>query len=97
MFETESIDSQRVAVIGIFTAIVIFVAIMLVQVLFYRTEKAGMALKDAAKPRELADVQTEQATSLTTYRWVDRDTDTVTIPIKRAMQLEVETLAGVRQ
>ena len=97
MFELESIDNQRVAVVGIFTALLIFVAIVSVQVLFYRVEKSDVGKKDAGRPRDLATVQTEQATSLTTYRWVDRDTDTVTLPIKRAMQLEVENLAGVRQ
>ena len=97
MFELESIDNQRVAVVGIFTAILIFIAIVSVQVLFYRVEKSDVVKKDGGRPRDLAAVQTEQATSLTTYRWVDRDTDTVTIPIKRAMQLEVENLAGVRQ
>src|SRR4051812_26124833 len=97
MFELESIDNQRVAVIGIFTALLIFVAIISVQVLFYRVEKSDVAHKDGNKPRDLSEMQTEQATSLTTYRWVDRDTGTVTIPIKRAMQLEVENLAGVRQ
>lgn len=97
MFEEESIDSQRVAVIGIFTAVVIFIIIIGVQVLYYRVEKADVAQKDGARPRDLAEVMTEQQSTLNTYRWVDRDTDTVTLPIKRAMQLEVETLAGVRQ
>jgi hypothetical protein len=97
MFELESIDNQRVAVVSIFAAVLIFIAIIAAQVLFYRLEKSDVLKKDAARPRDLAAVQTEQATSLTTYRWVDRDTDTVTLPIKRAMQLEVENLAGVRQ
>jgi hypothetical protein len=97
MFEEESIDSQRVAVIGIFTAVVIFIIIIGVQVLFYRVGKQDVVKKDSGRPRDLAEVMTEQQSTLNTYRWVDRDTNTVTIPIKRAMQLEVENLAGVRQ
>lgn len=97
MFEQENIDSQRLAVVGIFGALVIFVAIVGVQVLFYRLEKSDVLSKDTNKPRDLAIVQTEQATSISTYRWVDRSTATVTLPIKRAMQLEVDRLAGVRQ
>lgn len=97
MFEEESIDSQRVAVIGIFTAVVIFIAIIMVQVLFYRTQRASVTVKETAKPRDLAEVQTEQATALTGYRWVDRDTDMVTMPIKEAMQLETKRLAGAGQ
>ena len=96
MFEAESIDNQRVAVLGIFTALVFFVLIICLQVLFYRVERSGLAKLDAPKPRDLAAVQTEQATALQTYRWVDRGTDSVTIPIERAMQLETEHLAGVR-
>ena len=47
-FEALSIDGQRVAVIGIFTAVVIFIAIIMVQVLFYRTQHAPVTVKEAA-------------------------------------------------
>lgn len=96
MFEQENVDSQRLAMLGIFGALAIFVVIVGVQVLFYRLEKADIGVKDTGKPRDLVAVQTEQVTSLSTYRWVDKEKDIVTVPIKRAMQLEVERLAGVR-
>jgi hypothetical protein len=93
MFEDENIDTQRIVVIGIFGAVIAFVLIVVVQVLFYRMEKADEYVKFVAvKPAERIAVQTEQLDKLNGYRWVDRSTARVAIPIARAMELEVSTL-----
>jgi hypothetical protein len=96
-FEQEDIESGRLAMVGIFTVSLIFVAIIGLQVLYHRFQKMDGILKDTGRPRALAAMQTEHLTQINSYRWVDRSTKTVTIPIKRAKQLELERLSGVRQ
>jgi hypothetical protein len=93
MFEDENIDTQRVVLVGIFGALVAFILIVGVQVLFYRMEKADEYLKFVAvKPAERVAVQTEQLQQLRDYRWVDRTNGRAAIPIERAMDLELQTL-----
>lgn len=96
MFEQENIDTQRIVVIGIFGAIVAFVLIIGVQVLYYRMEKADEFTKFVdVKPAERVAYQAEQRGKITEYKYVDRATDRVKIPIDRAMDLELRALQPV--
>lgn len=94
MFEGEGIDTQRVALVGVFGAVLAFILIVAVQVLFYRMEKADEFKKIVSeRPRELVGWRTEWATEMGNYRWVDREAKTVAVPIERAMELEVRSLS----
>lgn len=97
MFETENIDTRQVATVAIFGAILVFVVIVLLQVLFFRMDKRDQAQFLGRRPAELARVLAEQTTQLGTYRWVDRPAGVAQVPIKRAMQLELEDLAAKRR
>ncbi len=72
----------------------IFVIIVGLQAWFYdfnRDEierKRGASLSTAVK-----QLRAEQLQTLNEYRWIDRNTETVGIPIERAMELLVEEYA----
>lgn len=97
MFEQENIDGQSVVLVSIFGAFAVFVAIVLIQVVFYRMEKQDDAQKSHRMPADLASYQTEQQTALGGFRWVDKDAGRVSLPIERAMQLERAELDQARQ
>lgn len=95
-FENENIDTQRIVAIGIFGAILAFVLIVGGQVLYYRMEKADETIKFVdAKPAERMAYQAEQRTKISEYKYVDRATDRVKIPIERAMDLELRALQPI--
>lgn len=97
MFETENIDTRQVAVVAIFGAILVFVVIVALQVLFFRMEKQDRDQYTGQRPADLARMLAEQTIQLGTYRWVDRPAGVAQVPIRRAMQLELEELAAQRR
>ena len=95
LVEKDNIDAQSVAIVGVFGAVIAFVLIVGVQVLYYRMERTDEYKKVVAPGSiGLKEMVAEQETSLNGYRWVDRDKDLVTIPIDRAMELTVHDLQG---
>ena len=93
MVEKENIDTQQIATVGLFGIIVTFVLICGAQVLYYRIEKSDEYSKFVAPGyAALKTLQTEQRQALADYKWVDRQKETVTIPIERAMDLVVRDL-----
>lgn len=93
MFEQENIDTQRIVAIGIFGAIAAFVLIIGGQVLYYRMEKADEMVKFVdVKPAARVAYQAEQRGKISEYKYVDKATDRVKIPIARAMDLELRAL-----
>jgi hypothetical protein len=95
LVEKDNIDAQSVAIVGVFGAVIAFVLIVGVQVLYYRMERTD-EYKKVVEPGSigLKEMVAEQETSLNGYKWVDRDKDVVTIPIDRAMELTVHDLQG---
>jgi hypothetical protein len=93
--EQDTIDTPSIVLVGIFAALVCFVLILGVQVLYYRME-ATDEYKKVVLPGStpLKEMVSEQQGSLGTYRWIDRNSDTVAIPIERAMQLTVHDLGS---
>lgn len=91
--QKDDVDSQSLAIVGLFGAIAVFVLIVGVQVLFYRFEKSDMIKKvEAVGYADLQTMQNEHRTALSGYKWVDRQKETVAIPIERAMDLVVRDL-----
>lgn len=98
MVEQENVDTQSVAIVGIFGAIVTFVLILGVQVLYYRLMRTDY-LKKVVAPgcAELHEMVSEQQGSIQSYKWADRSKQVVTIPIATAMDAVVEDLKATRR
>ncbi len=95
LVEKENVDSQSVILVGIFGAVVAFVLILGIQVLYYRMQRTDEYKKVVAPgSTSLKQMLAEQHSSIGGYRWVDRDKDEVAIPIERAMELTVHSLQG---
>jgi hypothetical protein len=83
-------DTSMTAVVGVVFAILLFVVVVLLQAYFYRQEaEENLHKVVAVAPEELAELRAQQQEALGTYRWVDVNRGTVTIPIERAMALVV--------
>lgn len=97
MFENENIDSRQVGLVAAFGVILVIVAVIGLQVLFLRLDKQNLASVSGQRPRDLAQVLTEQQTQLSTTRWVDKQAGVVQIDIGRAMKVTLEDLNAQRR
>ena len=87
---------QKIAMVGVIGAIVLFVLIVALQTLFYTAETAEREIKfSTGDPHELARLRTEQLEKLHAYRWIDKSKGVVGIPIDLGMELTVRE-AGER-
>lgn len=87
-------DTPRTLYVGVVGVVLVFVAIIALQALFYHVQESEVARKSGAgAPEELAALRAEQLELLNNYRWIDRNKGTVAIPIERAMELMVSELA----
>jgi len=76
------------AVVGIISAILLFVIIVVLQAYFYDAEQAELQKKVYSQPyQELQQLDAAQIELLTTYAWVSEGDGVVRIPIERAMEL----------
>lgn len=82
----ENLDTPLIITVGVLLVIVTFVLILLLQAGFHRAETEEHARK-VITPRseELATVQAAQEADLHAYRWLDKATGRIGIPIERAM------------
>jgi hypothetical protein len=84
-------NAPLTAVIGIVGAVLLFVVIVLLQAFFYHEDRAEQRRKAEAAPADqLALVRAEQQEVLSGYRWIDRRSGVVGIPVERAMRLLLE-------
>jgi len=87
----EDIDNYKVAAVGLAGALLIAVAVLLVQALYLSFQRADTARK-YARSATLTDYRSEQADKIGRYRWVDQKSGVVAIPIDRAMSLIAERM-----
>lgn len=81
-------DASATIAFGIVGAILVFVIIVALQALFYRTQNDEYKRKVIAQaPEELSRLVAEQRERLGGYRWVDEKAGVAAIPIDRAMEL----------
>lgn len=93
-FEKDTLDTPSIVLVGIFSALICFILILGVQVLYFRMERTDAFKKDVAPGSvALKEMVAEQQGSLNAYRWVDRSTNTVAIPLEQAMQLTVRDMS----
>jgi hypothetical protein len=84
-------NPQTTVLVGIITAIMLFVVVVLLQALFYRVERGEVRRKvEAVVPEELARLRAAQLEQLNAYRWVDQAAGVAAIPIDRAIRLVVQ-------
>ncbi|MFH0793119.1 MAG: hypothetical protein V2A74_03710, partial [bacterium] len=89
-------DAQLVAVIGIISALVLFVIVVGLLAWFNHVRSEELQRKVIAAPsEEIATLRAHQQSVLNSYRVVDRDKGIVAIPIDIAMELEVRDLASL--
>lgn len=90
-------DASATIAFGIVGAILVFVMIVALQALFYRTQNEEFKRKVIAQaPEELSRITAEQREKLGSYRWVDEKAGVAAIPIERAMDLTIRDLNGAR-
>jgi hypothetical protein len=76
------------AVVGIISAILLFVIIVVLQAYFYDAEQAELTKKVYTQPYEaLQQLDAGQLEILSSYGWVSEADGVVRIPIERAMEL----------
>jgi hypothetical protein len=76
------------AVVGIISAILLFVIIVVLQAYFYSAEQSELERKVYTQPYQaLQQLDANQLELLNSYGWVSEAEGTVHIPIERAMEL----------
>jgi len=76
------------AVVGIISAILLFVIIVVLQAFFYRAEQSELEKKVWSQPYQaLQQLDANQLELLNSYGWVSETEGVVHVPIKRAMEL----------
>ena len=78
------------AVVGIISAILLFVIIVVLQAFFYSAEQRELEKKVYSQPYQaLQQLDAKQLELLTSYGWVSEAEGLVRVPIERAMELVV--------
>ena len=76
------------AVVGVISAILLFVIIVVLQAFFYRAEQNELQRKVYSQPYQaLQQLDAKQLELLNSYGWVSEAEGTVHLPIERAMEL----------
>jgi hypothetical protein len=84
-------NAPLTALVGIVSAIVLFVVVVLLQAFFYRAEQEENVRKVVAvAPQELSQLRAQQQELLHSYKVVDQQKGVVAIPIDLAMKLVVQ-------
>ncbi len=88
-------NPQTTVLVGIISAIMLFVVVVLLQALFYRVERGEARRKvEAVVPEELTRLRALQLDQLNSYRWVDQAAGVTAIPIDQAIRLVVQEQGG---
>ena len=94
MATRDDLNTPAIALVGFISALLFFASIILLQVMFFRTEARQRAENDAVPPQELTALVHNQQARLAEYRWVDEKKGVVAVPIDRAMELVVGDLSS---
>ncbi len=79
---------QNSAVVGIISAILLFVVIVGLQALFFKMQRDELQTKVYRQSsEELRSLRAQQLEQLNSYGYVDQAAGAVHIPVERAMQL----------
>jgi hypothetical protein len=91
-------NTSMIAFVGVVSTVVLFAAIVGLQVLYYTLAEQDYRRKVVDAPTSDSDsIIAEQQIQLTQYGWLDREQNKVAIPIDRAMErvvADLQALAG---
>jgi hypothetical protein len=91
-------NTPMIAFVGVVGTVVLFAAIVGLQVLYYTLAEQDYRRKVVEVPTIESDsIIAEQQIQLTQYGWLDREQNKVAIPIDRAMErvvADLQALAG---
>ncbi len=91
----DDVNTPVIALVGFISALLFFMIIVLLEVVFYWTEARERYEKDFSQPpQELAALVQNQQARLAEYRWIDEKKGLVAIPIDRAMEMVVADLSA---
>ena len=94
MAARDDVDAPLIAVLGFIGALLVFLLIIGLEVLFYSMERDERERKYIERaPAEFSQLQAQQMARLTEYRYLDPKKGVVAIPVDRAMELVVEELS----
>ena len=83
-------SSSRTVLVGFIGTVLLFVIIVALQALFYTVERKEFERKVLNEvPEELASLRAKQIENLNAYRWIDKASGVVAIPIDQAMKIIV--------
>lgn len=88
MADYNDLDTPKIAVIGFVSAVLTFVAIIALQLLYYWYDSRATDAAASNRKATAADgIIAEQEARLEQYGWIDRKQGRVAIPVDRAGQL----------
>ena len=91
---TDDPSSAPTAIVGITFVVLVIITVVGLQAYFGRAEEEEFEAKVVdVKNLDLARLELEQREEIEQYRWIDRETGTVGLPIERAMELVIRDLA----
>ncbi len=83
-------SSSRTVLVGFIGTVLLFVIIVALQALFYTVERKEFERKVLSEvPEELASLRAKQMENLNAYRWINKASGVVSIPIDQAMKIIV--------
>lgn len=90
MIEPQNLRTSSIAVAGFISAVLTFVVIVVVQVLYLQME-TSVAEESSQQNRasQASQLIAEQEGRLASYAWIDREQGIVQIPVDRAMAIIV--------
>lgn len=95
MSSYNDLNTSKIALVGFVGALVTFVVIIAVQVLYLSAAKDLRQERVIEAPTTDSDsIVYEQLVKLTRYAWIDQPNKKVVIPIERAMELVVSELSA---
>lgn len=93
MTERDDLNTPLVALVGFLGAVMVFVIVLFLGVLYRRVETRQQYDKDITQPyTEVSDLANRQRANLASYGWVDQENGIVAIPIGRAIDLTVREI-----
>lgn len=88
--ERDDINTTMIILVGITSAILLYVIVVALQAWYYSVEQKELYRKIVtASPIELNQVIATHQAQLLGYKWVDQQNNVVQVPISRAMELVV--------
>ena len=97
MVEPQNLKTSTIALAGFVSAVLTFVVIVAVQVLYLQMESSfGRSAAETDSASRTDQLIAEQEGRLASYAWIDREQGLIQVPIERAMELTLGETAQER-